>query len=124
MGLTPPPAAAVIEISEWLSMVASLLATWLIRLTGPTMMIGDVASLTIRALWPAICSIELVPVAVIVSTELWVVLMVVSWLAIWLIRLLAPCIVMVVVSSLLIRASWPAPWRIELVPVAIIEISE
>src|SRR5882757_660650 len=105
-------------------MVASLLAIWLIRLLAPSIEIGDVLSLMIRALWPATWSIELVPVAVIVSTELWLVLIVVSLLAIWLIRLLAPFIVMVEASSLLIRALWPATWSIELVPVAIIEISE
>src|SRR5882757_8707055 len=105
-------------------MVASLLAIWLIRLLAPSIEIGDVLSLMIRALWPATWSIELVPVAVIVNTELWVVLMVASLLAIWLIRLLVATIVMVEASSLLIRALWPATCSIELVPNAFIAIRE
>src|SRR2546426_714715 len=99
-------------------MVASLLATWLIRLTGPTKMIGDVASLTIRALWPATWSIGLLPVVVINDTASWVMLTVAPLVALWLIRLLAARIVMVVVASLLIRALWPATCSIELLFVA------
>src|SRR4051812_37662907 len=99
-------------------------AIWLMMGIASCRGSGEVLALTVRVLITAAWSIELVPVAVILNTELWVLLMVASWLAIWLIRLLAPCIVMVVVSSLLIRASWPAAWRIELVPVTIIEISE